>query len=119
MITMQRYGFSEAVELLEAGGTRSWLSQIVERMTVKLRGFIAPITPVDTGSMRDSWRDLLVEPLLGWMFIDPMARNTRSGVPVTDYAPWIDQRDGLLDATIAQSIRLAVQTIEEVKWTPR
>jgi len=74
--------------------------------------FAASITPVRTGAMQRAWK----WEAQGWegrMFIDPSARNPRSGVPVTDYAEEVDQRYGILDKALGLGARMGV---EDVEW---
>ena len=53
-------------------------------------------TPVDTGSWRASHRAKL-DGLTGQLFIDPAARNVRSGTPVRRYAAGLAKRGGRYD----------------------
>ena len=89
--------------------------KIVRYLTSGLTRFVASITPVDTGAMRDSWTWTSIG-LIGQVYISPSSHNPRTGAPVTSYASIVDRRVGLLDATIVEGERMAGVALSTIAW---
>jgi len=85
----------------------------LEKMGGELRRFAASVSPVITGSYRDSHR-AVVDRKIMTLSIDPAARNTATGTPVTRYAGAVEQRHHVYAGTFFRAIRLAVTVLEDL-----
>lgn len=118
MITISRRGFSEAVQIVSRAMPKAEMVRVVRDVTSRLSGYTSSITPVDTGAMRDSWTWVSFG-LTGQVYISLSAYNPRSGIPVIQYAPIVDERVGLVDAAMVEGGRIAVSALREGRWLPR
>lgn len=107
-LTIEQRGFDEAIAYFEDIDVPGRLAIAVDKTIEMLGRLAASVTPVDTGAMRKAWRWVK-----GRLFIDPGARNPRSGVPVTDYATTVSERYGILDAVMTQAGRVGAAALEE------
>lgn len=88
---------------------RSVLSAGIERF----RAYAAEISPVVTGSYQASHRTK-VEGRVAQMYIDPAARNTDSGVLVTRYAGFVEDRHAVYLRTAEQAPRVIADVVADV-----
>jgi len=93
-------------------------TRIVRDVTSRLSQYLASINPVDTGAMRDSWTWTTVGPI-GKVYISLSSYNPRSGHPVIEYAPYVDDRYGLIERAVVQGERIATEALDAVTWEPR
>jgi len=107
-ITIVTHGFDEAVTYLEGINVPMRLGAAVDDTVATLARFAAARTPVVTGAMRGAWRGVG-----GRLFIDPSAINPRSGAPVTDYAPSVAQRLGIMEAVWDEGEHVGYEAMED------
>jgi len=98
--------------------TEKQLVEVVRDVTSRITRFGASINPVDTGAMRDAWTWVTVG-LMGKVYLSLSSINPRSHLPVVRYAPFVDERVGLLDAMLKEGMRIAAESLEAVTWRPR
>jgi len=77
------------------------------------RRFAASISPVVTGSYRAAHR-VVVGNMRATLSIDPAARNSATGTPVSRYAANVEERHGVYARTFAYTERLAVRGAEAI-----
>ena len=118
MLKITRRGFDRVVTLLEGVQSEKQMVEIVRDVTAGITRFGASINPVDTGAMRDSWTWIAIG-LMGKMYISLSAFNPRSYLPVIRYAPFVDERVGLLDAVMDEGERIATESLGTIVWEPR
>ena len=87
-----------------------WLEPL-EKLGQGLRRYTASISPVITGSYRDSHR-AVVDGSTMTLSIDPMARNTVSGGLVTRYAGPVEQKHQVYGSAFVRAVRMAVTMLE-------
>jgi len=111
MVTLEVQGLEEALAALRLN-VEAQLGQAEDRFLRTGVEVARSATPVVTGAMRGAWQwnRAGVE---GKIEINSSAVNPRSGVPVTEYAPTVDARLGILDLV---SSRLGTMDIEGVGW---
>lgn len=71
----------------------STFGRVIRDATIRAYRYAEAITHVDTGSLRASHR-MQVQGLRGRIYLDPSARNPRSGLPVSVYGPYEHARGG-------------------------
>lgn len=108
-ITLQIQGEGEVLRALDLD-VEAQIGQIIDQLLGGGTETARERTPVDTGAMRSAWH-WARSGLEGQMTIDPSAVNPRSGAPVTEYAPFVDDRLGIVDAAFQ---RVVTMPIEEV-----
>ena len=115
MITLETSGFEEAVahidrwiRLLES--TALWAPASSSAAEV-LRRYAASISPVITGSYQGA-HAVFPRGMGAVMTIDPAARNTRSGAPVTSYAGFVEERHDVYGRTAQEMSRAGVAGVE-------
>jgi hypothetical protein len=104
---IETYGFDEAILAIES--LMDDVPEVVEAIAHRLKRVAMDETPVDTGSMQGAWVVEDVRELTYLITIKPTAVNSRSGVPVTDYAGSIIERDGIFDAVRRAAPRITEQ----------
>ena len=117
MITLEIEGLEEAQAYLDEVNTRLgsdefWdpeLGAILE----EARRFAASISPVVTGSYQAAHR-VVVGQIQATLSIDPAARNTTTGVPVSRYAAGVEERHGIYVRTGEFVQRLAARGAEAI-----
>lgn len=115
-VVIETRGFEEAVELLQDLDLEDQLESTLTQILKEFTRFAAANTPVVTGSMRSAWR-WAITGLIGRLFIDPSAVNTRSGIPVSQYAPPVEERYGIFEKVEASWDRIGVE--DAVGWEVR
>lgn len=88
-------------------------SGLLGKMGHGLRRYAATISPVITGSYRDSHRAVVDDKTMT-LSIDPAARNTATGVLVTRYAGPVEQRHQVYGQTFIKACRMAVTVLEDL-----
>ena len=81
---------ARSIAALQPGGA---LGQAVKHVTAGAHRYTVAITHVDTGALRASHR-MEVQGLRGRIYIDPTARNPRSGQRTSVYGPFEHARGG-------------------------
>lgn len=99
-IVLEFTGFEEAQRFLAQENLDEQLAEAVVFIGEGLRSGAATRTPVDTGAMQRAW-EFLAAGLRGLMGIAAGATNPRSGVLVSEYAPLVDKRVGILGAVVS------------------
>lgn len=118
MIKIETRGFPEALQALIAVDAKGQIVELVRDVVSRLTRYVVSINPVDTGAMRDSWTWVAIGPLAK-MYISLSAYNPRSKLQVIEYAGYVDERVGLMDAVMEQGERIAVESAEAMVWEPR
>lgn len=114
-LTIRRRGFPEAVEILTGLRAGKQMVRVVRDVVSRLARFVASINPVDTGAMRDSWTWTAVE-MVGQAYISLSAYNPRTRRPVIEYAPYVDERVGLVDVAMDEAGRFGVEALTQIGW---
>jgi len=108
MIQIQTEGLDELIQYLEDLKIEAQLELQLAQALGGMTGTAQGATPVDTGSMQAAWYWARTG-LQGLVEIDAGARNTRTGVPVTDYAGIVDSRVGIVGKVVASWSRLGFE----------
>lgn len=114
-ITLQIEGLTELQAYLDEvtknlGDEEAWgLGEILE----EARRFAASISPVVTGSYRAAHR-VVVGQMQATLSIDPAARNSATGIPVSRYAASVEERHRVYARTAMHTRRLAVRGAEAI-----
>jgi hypothetical protein len=83
---------NQAAAAVTAGGA---LGRAVKHVTARVHRYATTINPVDTGSWRGSQRQTIEQGgLVGHVFLQPGATNSRTGTPVSRYAGMYEARKG-------------------------
>lgn len=88
-------------------------SSLLEKMGHGLRRYAATISPVITGSYRDSHR-AVVDGKVMTLSIDPAARNTATDVLVTRYAGSVERKHQVYGSAFVKAVRMAVTMAEDL-----
>lgn len=110
MITVTVRGVDEAQEFLRAvseAATKGWEGPLAS-LGGRLTRFAMSISPVITGSYAGAHRAAVSGQQLQ-VYIDPSARNSRSGVPVTGYAGSVERRHNVYGRVGREAGRFAAQ----------
>lgn len=111
-ITLTISGVREARSFLVGIGERAdseaFWNAALGQMMEETRRFAADISPVITGSYRAA-HTVTVASLSAIMTIDPSARNTVSGVPVTQYAWPVEDRHQVYEQAGRQLERIVIR----------
>jgi len=118
MLSLRQTGGDRIITVLGSVQTKEQLVRIVRDVISRITRFTASINPVDTGAMRDSWTWVTIG-LVGHMYISLSAYNPRSYLPVIQYAPYVDERVGLMDAVMVKGERIAAESMEAITWKLR
>ena len=113
MITLEFENFEEAQQYFAELDIAGQLEQVISIAGEGLRSGAANVTPVETGAMQRAWEFVSSE-LEGELRIDPTATNPRSGVPVADYAEFVDDRVGITDAVVADWPRIGAAALDQI-----
>jgi len=118
MIRIETRGFPGALEVLVGVDIKGQIVELVRDIISRTTRYAVQINPVDTGAMRDSWTWVAIGPVAK-QYISLSAYNPVSKRPVIEYAGYVDERVGLMDAIMEQGERIAVESAEAMTWEPR
>jgi len=109
-------GIDELVDYLDGicvklSSNDFWGRELVDILG-EARRYAASISPVITGSYRDAHR-VVVGTMGAELSIDPVARNTSTGIRVTRYAAPVEDRHYVYARTNAFVDRLSIDAIGE------
>jgi hypothetical protein len=96
--------FAELAEIIQSEGFWEPWSEATGEGT---RRFAVKVSPVDTGAYKKAHR-INLGVAGATMVIDPSVRNTRSGLAVERYAPYVEKRDKVYARSADEMYRLAV-----------
>ncbi len=97
--------FAELAEIIQSEGFWEPWSEAVGEGT---RRFAVKVSPTDTGAYKKAHR-VSLGVAGATMVIDPSARNTRSGLAVERYAPYVEKRDKVYARSADEMYRLAIE----------
>lgn len=108
-ITLQVRGEEEVLEALDLD-VEGQLGTVLDRILTLGADHARGTTPVDTGAMARAWM-WARGGLEGGIMIDPSATNPVSGARVSDYAPAVDDRLGILQGAYDRLLTVEITEV--------